>query len=123
MFTDLILTDQQIMNITLANIEEMLQSNGRSLKEYSDMPFPSEEVISQMQDRLMMEELNFDKEALSIELAQYLETITDEQKKAYDEIMNAADNNQGGFFFLYGYGGTGKTFFVEDFVCINKIKG
>ena len=59
----------------------MLQSNGRSLREYSDMPFPSEEVLSNMQDRLIMEELNFDREALSNELFGYLQTITDEQKR------------------------------------------
>ena len=37
LFVELILTDNQIRNITLANIEELLQSNGRSLREYSDM--------------------------------------------------------------------------------------
>ncbi|GAU41076.1 hypothetical protein TSUD_139790 [Trifolium subterraneum] len=34
----------------------------------------------------------------------------DEQRKIFDEIMEAVDNQKGGVFFLHGYGGTGKTF-------------
>lgn len=36
--------------------------------------------------------------------------LTEEQRKIYDEIMDAVKNNKGGVFFLYGFGGTGKTF-------------
>ena len=74
---DLILSDDQIQNITVANIEEMLQSNGRSLREFSNMPFPLEQIVSAMQNRLIMEELNFDIEVLSNELCEYLQSITE----------------------------------------------
>lgn len=36
--------------------------------------------------------------------------LTREQKSVYDEIMNCVMGGSSGFFFLYGYGGTGKTF-------------
>ncbi|RZC11653.1 hypothetical protein D0Y65_011732, partial [Glycine soja] len=35
---------------------------------------------------------------------------TDEQKTIYHRIIQAINNNEGGMFFLYGFGGTGKTF-------------
>ncbi|KAH1249702.1 ATP-dependent DNA helicase PIF1 [Glycine max] len=35
---------------------------------------------------------------------------SDEQKTIYDRIIQAVNNNQGGMFFLYGFGGTRKTF-------------
>ena len=34
----------------------------------------------------------------------------DEQRSIFEEIMDAVDKQKGGGFFLYGYGGTGKTF-------------
>lgn len=37
-------------------------------------------------------------------------SFTDEQKNVYNTIVNAVSQNNGGVFFLYGYGGTGKTF-------------
>ena len=36
--------------------------------------------------------------------------MTDEQKGVYNTIMEATNSGKGGTFFLYGYGGTGKTF-------------
>lgn len=36
--------------------------------------------------------------------------FTDEQSAIFDIIMKAVHNQRGGIFFLYGYGGTGKTF-------------
>ncbi|KAL5133849.1 hypothetical protein HKD37_03G007113 [Glycine soja] len=35
---------------------------------------------------------------------------SDEQKTIYHRIIQAVNNNEGGMFFLYGFGGTGKTF-------------
>ncbi|KAH1087101.1 hypothetical protein GLYMA_07G160600v4 [Glycine max] len=35
---------------------------------------------------------------------------TDEQKTIYNRIIQAVNNNEGGMFFLYGFGGTRKTF-------------
>jgi len=35
---------------------------------------------------------------------------TDERKTIYDRIIQVVNNNEGGMFFLYGFGGTGKTF-------------
>jgi ATP-dependent DNA helicase PIF1 len=36
--------------------------------------------------------------------------MTAEQRRIYDKIMSRVDRKRPGFFFLYGYGGTGKTF-------------
>jgi ATP-dependent DNA helicase PIF1 len=40
------------------------------------------------------------------------ESLNAEQRSAYDEIMDAVYNKQGGLFFVDGPGGTRKTFFV-----------
>ena len=88
------------------------------------MPFPSEEVIANnMQDRLIMEELNFDREVLCNELTEYFQSMTNEQRRAYDEIMNAIDGNKGSFYFLYGYGGIGKTFLSKTLSASIRSKG
>ncbi|XP_035837386.1 ATP-dependent DNA helicase pif1-like [Helianthus annuus] len=36
--------------------------------------------------------------------------LTEEQRSVFEEIMKSVDGNTGGMFFVYGYGGTGKTF-------------
>ncbi|XP_012836561.1 PREDICTED: uncharacterized protein LOC105957182 [Erythranthe guttata] len=44
------------------------------------------------------------------ELQKFLSSITLDQKKVDDTIMKAVSKNIEGMFFLYGHGGTGKTF-------------
>ncbi|GJU06527.1 DNA helicase PIF1, ATP-dependent [Tanacetum coccineum] len=40
-------------------------------------------------------------------------SLTTEQKGIYSTVMNVVDNNKGGMFFVYGYGGTGKTYLYK----------
>nr|XP_025617144.2 ATP-dependent DNA helicase PIF1-like [Arachis hypogaea] len=120
---DLIMSEVQIKDIALAKIEDLLQSNGRSLKEYCGMPYPSENLVSSLEDRIIMEELNFDVNALANELSGYLERLTNEQKFAYDQIIGAISDNMGGLFYLYGQGGCGKTFLWSTISCSIRSKG
>ncbi|XP_057760286.1 uncharacterized protein LOC130980645 [Arachis stenosperma] len=47
--------------------EKKLQANGRSLKEYDQMPLPTLDVIDGLDDRMLMDELNFDLSSLKDE--------------------------------------------------------
>ncbi|CAJ2661609.1 unnamed protein product [Trifolium pratense] len=107
---DLELTDQQIENLTLLEIEEFLQANRRTLKEFTSMPYPQGYVLEQLGNRLIYDERNYDIPSQKQEFNQLFSTLTDEQRKIYHQIMEAVTKQQGGVFFLHGYGGTGKTF-------------
>ncbi|RYR19939.1 hypothetical protein Ahy_B03g064909 [Arachis hypogaea] len=51
----------EIMSTTLAKIEELLQLNGRTLKEFSDLPFPDLLDSVEPRDTVFLDELNFNK--------------------------------------------------------------
>ncbi|XP_010456943.1 PREDICTED: uncharacterized protein LOC104738474 [Camelina sativa] len=57
-----------------------------------------------------MDEFNYNREDLAKKHVGWKKMLTEEQKKIYDEIMEAVINDKGGVFFLYGFGGTWKTF-------------
>ncbi|CAH9086575.1 unnamed protein product [Cuscuta europaea] len=38
------------------------------------------------------------------------DSLNDEQFNVYETVLKAIDSSEGGVFFVYGYGGTGKTF-------------
>lgn len=42
--------------------------------------------------------------------ASLMSSLTSEQRSVFDEIMNVVMLDTGGIYFLYGYGGNGKTF-------------
>ncbi|PNY10906.1 helicase-like protein [Trifolium pratense] len=107
---DLQLTDEELENLTLLEIEKTLQAKRRSLKEFGSMPYPKDYVLQQLGNRLIYDERNYDIAALKAEFAELDASLTDEQRMSYNKIMNAVEKQNGGVFFLHGYGGTGKTY-------------
>ncbi|KAK3224806.1 hypothetical protein Dsin_004668 [Dipteronia sinensis] len=107
---DLTMSDEEIKNNALAEVEKILHGKGRSLRDYATMPFPSGVLLSEVHNKLIRDELSYDRTSLTELNNKYLSCITVEQKFFYDEIMSTASENKEGFFFLYGFGGTGKTF-------------
>ena len=108
---DLVLDDEQLKNYTLAEIERLVQCHGKSMKEdYPTMPRPDFSLIHESHNRLIYDEMNYNQQVLEDEHRRLMSTMTAEQKSVYDKIIERVDANQPGIFFLYGYGGTGKTF-------------
>ncbi|XP_076946232.1 uncharacterized protein LOC143617607 [Bidens hawaiensis] len=106
----LVLNEQQLKNLTLFELEKFLLRNNSSLKRFSTMPFLDHESISSANNLLLSEELAYNKEILAQEFALLFSSLTDEHRLIYEEIITAVGKNKGGVFFVYGYGGTGKTF-------------
>ncbi|XP_072071413.1 uncharacterized protein [Arachis hypogaea] len=117
-----ILSEEQIMNMTLAKIEDKLQSNGRSLKEFDKMPYPSLDIVDSLEDRLLVDELNFDVEVLTEEINNNLSNMNTYKRRAFDVIIIAVNGNPRGFFFVYGYGGTGKTYLYNTLLAAIQSK-
>nr|KAJ0187702.1 hypothetical protein LSAT_V11C900480530 [Lactuca sativa] len=116
--TGLKLKPDAIFNITLSYIEKSLLSCGVSLKQIPNMPFPDHRYIQESYNMLIQEsynmliqdELNFDPPILEVEHQDLHSELNVEQKNVYETIVNVVNNKQGHVFFLYRYGGTGKTF-------------
>ncbi|XP_031127681.1 uncharacterized protein LOC116029778 [Ipomoea triloba] len=107
---DLLLSDSDKKQFALVELEKLLSLWGKSLRDFPEMLLPDETNIGFMENMLIAEELAYDKESLKIEHETLVTQLTDEQKNVYDSLMNDIDCNGGGLFFVYGYGGTGKTF-------------
>ncbi|GKV24803.1 hypothetical protein SLEP1_g34370 [Rubroshorea leprosula] len=120
---DLIMSDEEIKNNALAEVERILQSNGRSLKDYPTMPVPTGVLLSNVHNKLVLDELSYDRASLIKQHEEYLSCLTAEQRNVYDRIMTAASDNKGGLFFLYGFGGTGKTFIWKTLSAAFRSKG
>ncbi|XP_071729153.1 uncharacterized protein [Rutidosis leptorrhynchoides] len=80
-------------NIALAKIERQLNSSGSTLRNIPNMPFPDYQFIEHSCNRLIQDEL------------------------AYDT------SDDGGLFFLYGYGGTWKTFVWKTLAAAVRSRG
>ncbi|KAI9088572.1 hypothetical protein K1719_029686 [Acacia pycnantha] len=107
----------------LFEIQKLLLRNGKSLDDYPSMPRPSEDNIIDMSNQLILQELNYNKERESDESKRLQHLMTDEQKNVSDHILCSVFSKKGGFFFLHGYVGTGKTFIWNALTASIRSKG
>nr|XP_043624138.1 ATP-dependent DNA helicase RRM3-like [Erigeron canadensis] len=118
------LQPEDAKNIALSYIEDLLMVRGGSiLKRIPNMPHPNYEQASESTNILIQDELNYDRITLKEEHDHQFKSLTDEQRKVYETIMSAVDNEAGGVFFVYGYAGTGKTFILNTLAASLRSKG
>ncbi|GJR16421.1 DNA helicase, partial [Tanacetum coccineum] len=94
----------------------MLNAYSKSLKDFG-LPMPPEDMLLILQNRLLMEETNYDQELLLQEKNFLLPRLNKEQRLKFDEITNAVRSNTQRLIFVYGHGGTGKTFIWKAVTC------
>ncbi|KAL6537395.1 hypothetical protein OROMI_025929 [Orobanche minor] len=69
-----------------------------------------ESIIDDVGNMLILEDTSYNLDEMCAEHSKLYPLLTGDQRTVYDKIMYAVDKGVGGVFFLYGYGGTGKTF-------------
>ncbi|XP_033137451.1 ATP-dependent DNA helicase PIF2-like [Brassica rapa] len=74
------------------------------------MPRPDAYAYDSDVNTLISDELNYNHDEQREKHRELLAKITDEQRAVYQEILDAVNGDKGGMFFVYGFGGTGKTF-------------
>jgi len=91
----------------------LLQENGRSLTDFKSMSRLNATYMPTFTNKLTVDELNYNKDEPKKTHAYMLLMLTDEQRCVHDKIMESVGSDDGGFFFLYGYGGTGKPLYEK----------
>jgi len=100
-----------VLNKCLLVIEDaVLALNGQPLKEYG-LPQPSNS--EQFDNREYLKETSYDLVALEDVVRKNEESLNDEQKFAYNQIITSVNNNEGRIYFLEAPGGTRKTFLIN----------
>nr|GEX06301.1 DNA helicase [Tanacetum cinerariifolium] len=101
--------DSQLEDYVLYELEGCLNHCSRSLTDFG-LRLPLEDLMSVLRNRLLMEEKSYNRELLAREKDRLLRKLNENQRQIFDLIINACTNNRQELIFVYGHGGTGKTF-------------
>uniref|UniRef100_A0A2N9GSG7 ATP-dependent DNA helicase n=1 Tax=Fagus sylvatica TaxID=28930 RepID=A0A2N9GSG7_FAGSY len=123
MYEHIQLTDEELQNHALFEIEQILAKSGRSLKEFDGMRYPNMSAIRENRNRLLEEELDFDRVDLVAKHLSLLNGLNVEQRKIYDIVIEDVATNSGGLYFVYGHGGTGKTYLWKTLISCLRSQG
>ncbi|CAI9283388.1 unnamed protein product [Lactuca saligna] len=74
------------------------------------LPVPSLDVTGVLRNRLLLEEMSYDKEQLRQQHNNLIRKLNHHQRLVYNNVVSSIDNNRHVLIFVYGHGGTGKTF-------------
>ncbi|KAL5191908.1 hypothetical protein HKD37_04G011114 [Glycine soja] len=80
-------------------------------------------VANPHQNKLIYNEMAYDKEVLVVEFNRCYHSMTDEQTSIFDNIMRVVASQLRGVYFLYGYGGIGKTFMWKTLSSVVRSNG
>uniref|UniRef100_A0A0D3E728 ATP-dependent DNA helicase n=1 Tax=Brassica oleracea var. oleracea TaxID=109376 RepID=A0A0D3E728_BRAOL len=99
-----------------------MKRNGTSLSVYESMPkLPDNAKL--IENVLILDELNYDLEELQAAHDRDILKMTDEQRNIYDEIIDDVVEDRDRMFFVYGFGGTGKTFLWQILSAAVRCRG
>ncbi|KAI9091201.1 hypothetical protein K1719_028265 [Acacia pycnantha] len=107
----------------LIEIETLLQKNGKSISDFPSLPLPSSSTHVNVDNHFIRQELNYDKVQLHKQSEQIVKSLNVDQHVIYNTVMSKINSGHGGFFFVYGYGGTGKTFLWHAFTSSIRSRG
>lgn len=107
---DFHINDECLQNYVLYELQLLLNSNCNpsSLSDYG-LPMPPPHLLLELNNRLLMEEKNYDKAALAEQHAVLVSKLNTDQHLIYESVVKASSENKQELIFVYGHGGTGKT--------------
>ena len=80
--------DPELKGYILFELEVLFNSLGKSLKDF-DLPPPPKELLNELDNRLLIEEKNYNREELMQEKEENVPRLNTEQRQVYDLIINA----------------------------------
>ncbi|RYR66949.1 hypothetical protein Ahy_A03g013152 [Arachis hypogaea] len=104
------MSPEELQTFCLLEIEKLLQNNGKSLRNYAGMAVLNTSLVTQFTNFMLLRELQYDTVSLLREHDANILELKEEQRLVYDKIIDCVSNKRHRFFFVYGFGGTGKTF-------------
>ncbi|RID62520.1 hypothetical protein BRARA_E01587 [Brassica rapa] len=119
-FTDYDLSDVELQIYTLIEVELLLFQYDQSLSNYTDLPKLDKSSIGRLSNTVLADEQYLNVQCLKDSSKEQISLLNEEQKEVYEAVLESVHNSSGKLFFLYGPGGTGKTFVYNTI--INKLR-
>ena len=101
--------ETELYNFVLYELEKLLNLNSSTLTHFN-LPLPTRSLMDGLNIKLLREELNYDIYKLKEENTRLVNNLNNEQQLIYEQIWQSLHEEKNNLFFIYGHGGTGKTY-------------
>jgi len=110
------LSKDALKDCALYEIDQVPIRNRHRMEDFPT--FPKSNYVPPVHggNQLVQGELAYDQHSLTKDADNAKDKLNDDQRSAYKTILNVVTNKEGKLFFVYGNGGTDKTFFWTTFL-------
>nr|XP_017217380.1 PREDICTED: uncharacterized protein LOC108194955 [Daucus carota subsp. sativus] len=119
----LMLSDLDKQTLALEAINNLLNQHGKSLADFPGLPEIDKGTTYKFSNRLVLEEMMYDCQALEIDATERIGRLNSMQHLIFEKVVQSVNSCSGGFYFVYGHGGTGKTFLWSTIICKLRSEG
>ncbi len=105
------LSEDALKDCALYEIDQVFIYNRHRLEDFPRLPKSNYVPPVRGGNQLVQEELAYDQHSMTTDVDDAEDRLNDDQRNAYETSLNAMTNKDGKLFFVYGSGGTSKTFF------------
>nr|GEW41475.1 hypothetical protein [Tanacetum cinerariifolium] len=88
-YPNLLLTDEQIENYCLMEIKDLLHKYGRSLSDFKELPEPDPSLLTNMDNRLIRDALDFDIRKSKAEHQHLHSLLNPKQRLIYEDVIQS----------------------------------
>ncbi|XP_017239622.2 uncharacterized protein LOC108212408 [Daucus carota subsp. sativus] len=119
----LVIADCDKKTLALEAINTLLNQHGKSLADFPGLLKVNRYAAHKFRNQLLLEEMMYDCQSLKIHAAERIESLNHMQRVIFEEVVQSVASNIGGFYFIYGHGGTGKTYLWSTILCKLRSEG
>ncbi|GJZ35269.1 DNA helicase [Tanacetum coccineum] len=119
---DLYINDPELEGSALYELEIILNSYSKTVKDFG-LPPLSKKLLEELRNKELMEEKSYNRVELAKEVANLVPKLNVDQRRIYDLILTAAAEDKQALIFVYGHGGTGKTFLWKTLIGALRSEG
>ncbi|KAI3675989.1 hypothetical protein L1987_85585 [Smallanthus sonchifolius] len=122
--TSATINNADLQQYVLYEIEVLLNSSSTpgSLANFG-LPMPSQSLLSALSNRLLLEERCYDRDLLAADHLVLHATLRPGQRIVYDAVMDSFELGTQVLLFVYGHGGTGKTYLWNAIISALRSRG
>ena len=120
---NLSISEQDKQMLALKEINDLLKQHGKRLEDFPGMPLLNMSGLSRYKNDLLLEEMMYDRSQLQCQASEKVTCLNHMQRTVYHRVMGAVTSNNGALLFIYGHGGTGKTFLWSAIVAQLRSEG
>ena len=103
-------------------LQAILNFYGKSVTDFS-MDLPPPELLDILTNRAIMEERSYNQEQLRSESIVLVAQLNPEQRLIFDEVIHGINSHEQKLIFVYGHGGTGKTYIWKSIISTLRSQG